>query len=62
MTQHNGQPCEVIRAIRRPDATHDRDVLPMFVVRFSDGSETEAWHDELSDSTEYKALTAPTTW
>jgi hypothetical protein len=48
MRQRDGQPVEVLRAIRRPDTTHDWDVLPMFRIRFPDGTETEAWCDELA--------------
>lgn len=47
LTHRNGQPIEVIRAIRHADEAHDWDVLPMFRVAFADGSEIECWRDEI---------------
>lgn len=45
----NGRLCRVVRAIRHPDATHDAEVLPMFVCEFEDCSNAcEAWRDELT--------------
>lgn len=43
----NGQPFTLVRKIEEPDATHDAEVLPMYVVRFDDGVEIEAWPDEV---------------
>jgi hypothetical protein len=48
LRSRNGQSVEVVRAIRKVDNAHDREVLPMFVVRFSDGLTIETWRDELS--------------
>lgn len=42
-----GQPFELVRVIDAPDATHDAEVLPMYVVRFADGLEVEAWPEEV---------------
>jgi len=47
LVQRNGEPVHVVRAIRRADEDHDREVLPMYVVRFHDGTTAEAWRDEL---------------
>jgi hypothetical protein len=37
----------VVRQITEPDATHDAEVLPMYVIRFEDGVEIEAFPDEV---------------
>lgn len=42
-----GQEFELVRTITEPDATHDAEVLPMYVIRFSDGVEIEAWPEEV---------------
>lgn len=47
----NGQQVEIMRVIRRPDATHDRECLPMYEVRFADGETIEAWPEELRPPT-----------
>jgi len=47
LAARTGQSVDVVRIIRHADASHDYETLPMFVVRFSDGTEGEAWRDEL---------------
>lgn len=42
-----GQPFTLIREITEPDAGHDAEVLPMYVIRFPDGEEIEAWPEEV---------------
>lgn len=42
-----GQEFELVRAITEPDASHDAEVLPMYVIRFADGEEIEAWPEEV---------------
>ncbi len=49
-TQHasrKGQRFEVVRQITEPDATHDAEALPMYVIRFDDGAEIEAFPEEV---------------
>lgn len=48
LARRNGQAVEVVGAITEPDAYHDEEVLPMYLVRFPDGFETEVWDDELA--------------
>lgn len=43
----DGQPFTVLRRIAEPDAEHDQEVLPMYVIRFADGYETDAWPEEV---------------
>lgn len=43
----NGQPFTLIRSITEPDDKHDEEVLPMHVIRFEDGTEIEAWPEEV---------------
>lgn len=43
----NGTPVRVIRAIRHPDAEHDAEVLPMYVIETEDGRTGEAYPEEL---------------
>jgi hypothetical protein len=47
LVARNGEPIEVLRAIRHEDNAHDYECLPMFLVRFPDGSTIEAWRDEI---------------
>ncbi len=42
-----GQPFTVLRVIDQPDEAHDAEVLPMYVIRFTDGLEIEAWPEEV---------------
>jgi hypothetical protein len=44
----NGQGFEFVRTISEPDSTHDAEVLPMYVIRFADGVEIEAWPEEVN--------------
>ncbi len=43
-----GQRAVVERVIRKPDAEHDAEVLPMYVARFPDGAVIECWPEEVS--------------
>lgn len=43
----DGQPCTIVRKITEADDRHDQEVLPMYVVRFPDGQEIEAWPEEI---------------
>ena len=45
--ERNGQTIEIVRRIEEADAEHDEEVLPMFIVRFEDGEEIEAWPEEI---------------
>jgi len=47
LVHRNGEPVTVVRAIRHADNAHDLEVLPMYIVRFEDGTQIEAWCDEL---------------
>lgn len=42
-----GQTFQVIRAITKPDKDHDKEVLPMYAIKFPDGKEIEAWPEEV---------------
>ena len=42
-----GQPFTHVRTIDTPDNDHDAEVLPMHVIRFEDGTEIEAWPEEV---------------
>ena len=42
-----GQKFTILREITEPDDTHDAEVLPMYVIRFEDGHEIEAWPEEI---------------
>ena len=42
-----GQAFDIIGKITEPDATHDAEVLPMYRIRFADGTEIEAWPEEV---------------
>lgn len=46
-TGREGQEVTILWTITHPDATHDEEVLPMYVARFSDGHETELFPDEI---------------
>lgn len=45
--ERNGQRFTHVRVIDTPDDTHDREALPMHVIRFDDGVEIEAWPEEI---------------
>lgn len=42
-----GQPFTALRKITEADATHDMEVLPMYVIRFEDGTVIDAWPEEV---------------
>jgi hypothetical protein len=44
---HEGQPFELVGMFDVPDDNHDAEVLPMFLIRMSDGLEIEAWPEEV---------------
>lgn len=43
-----GQSFELVRIVDQPDDSHDAEVLPMYVIRFPDGVEIEAWPEEVA--------------
>lgn len=43
-----GQRFSPVRVIDAPDASHDSEALPMYVIRFEDGTEIEAWPEEVA--------------
>jgi hypothetical protein len=45
----NGQHFEIVREISEADELHDAEVLPMYVIRFDDGCEIEAWPEEIGE-------------
>lgn len=48
LQKYNGCECEVVREC--PENEYDKfDVGPMFVIRFADGYETDAFEDELCE-------------
>ena len=47
-TERNGQRFTLVRVIEKADAKHDQEVLPMYVIRFEDGVEIEAWPEEVT--------------
>lgn len=42
-----GQSFTVLSVIDKPDESHDEECLPMYRVRFEDGTEIEAWPEEV---------------
>ena len=44
---YNGQQCTILNKITEADDTHDQEPLPMYVVRFANGVQLEAWPEEL---------------
>lgn len=53
-----GQKFEVVRAFTVADDEHDLEVLPMYLIRFEDGAEIEAWPEEI-DANELWQPTTP---
>jgi hypothetical protein len=53
----NGQSYTFVRSITEPDESHDTEVLPMHVIRFADGTEIEAWPEEVTDPNDIENLT-----
>jgi len=45
--EHNGKRFVILKKISKPDRTHDREVLPMYRIRFLDGIEIEAFPEEI---------------
>lgn len=45
----DGQPFEVVRTITEPEPGFDAESLPMHVIRFEDGTEIEAWPEEVEE-------------
>lgn len=43
-----GEPFTLVCVIDQPDQTHDAEVLPMYLIRFADGTEIEAWPEEVT--------------
>lgn len=53
----NGQSFELIKVIDIPDENHDAEVLPMFLIRFEDGVEIEAYFEEINTEEDYIHMT-----
>ena len=49
--EREGEPFTVLAAITEPDADHDAEVLPMYRIRFTDGTVIEAWPEEVEATT-----------
>lgn len=47
--EHDGKRFAALRVIEEADATHDEEVLPMFVIALETGEEIEAWPEEVLD-------------
>jgi len=47
--ERKGQHYQLIRFITEPEPRFDEEVLPMAVIRFDDGTEIEAWPEELNN-------------
>ena len=45
--RHNGKRFRVLGVVTQPDATHDAEVLPMYVIELEDGDILEAWPEEV---------------
>lgn len=43
----DGQRFEFVALVHEPDDEHDAEVLPMYRIRFDDGTEIEAWPEEV---------------
>lgn len=44
-----GQPFEVLAKVTEPGDHHDAEVLPMYRIRFQDGTEVDAWPEEVEE-------------
>ena len=53
--EREGQTCVIVREITEPDDDHGAEILPMYVIRFSDGVEIEAWPEEIWKDADYFA-------
>lgn len=49
-TSREGEAFEVRGVITLPDEEHDAEVLPMFLILFSDGTAIEAWPEEVLEN------------
>jgi len=49
-TDHDGQTCTIIREMKPPEI--DLECAPMFIIKFSDGTEIEAFGDELIEDSQ----------
>jgi hypothetical protein len=47
LNKFNGSVCKIIKVYSKPDKTHDKEVLPMYEIKFFDGIIKEAFKDEL---------------
>lgn len=45
--ERDGQHFTLVRVIDKADDDHDEEVLPMYAIRFDDGTEIEAWPEEV---------------
>jgi hypothetical protein len=45
--ERDGQPFEIVGVIAAADDHHDQEVLPMYLIRFPDGEQIEAWPEEV---------------
>jgi hypothetical protein len=43
----NGRPFWVLKSITKPDEDHDAEVLPLYLICFSEGQTIEAWPEEM---------------
>jgi hypothetical protein len=51
-----GQRFTVLAIIDKADATHDEEVLPMYRIKFVDGTEIEAWPEEVESEENEEVL------
>jgi hypothetical protein len=43
----NGRRFKILRKVSKPDKLHDAEVLPMYEIKFRDGTKIEAWSEEI---------------
>ena len=46
-SNRDGEEFSLVKVIDTPDESHDAEVLPMYLIRFNDGQEIEAWPEEI---------------
>lgn len=46
-SNRDGEEFFLVKVIDTPDESHDAEVLPMYLIRFNDGQEIEAWPEEI---------------
>lgn len=56
----NGRPFKVVHIVDTPDGEHDAEVLPMYGIRFDDGTVIEAWPEEVTEVRSEQGGRAPT--